>query len=249
MKRSLYGVVAFLMFLVPSTGSGADEAIGKIVALRGNAVIERDRKALEAKLKDGILLVDTVSTREASKTKMLFIDDSILTVGENTRLVIKEFVLGKEDRGRAIFNLLDGKMRSVVGKTNFEVHTPTAVAAARGTVIYFEVGMEGGKKYTLVISLDGEVLITSADPTISGRVVLTPGMMINVKHSEALPAPAPAPEGAIQAAAMSGEPARAKADSLLDIEALKATLFAPNIQQLPVLKGSVPVNVGIAFPD
>jgi len=240
------------MFLVPATRAGADDAIGKIVALRGNAVIERDRKALEAKLKDGILLVDTVATKEASKTKMLFIDDSILTVGENTRLVIKEFVYSKEDRGRAIFNLLDGKMRSVVGKTNFEVHTPTVVAAARGTVIYFEVGMEDGKKYTLVIALDGEVMITSVDPTISGRVVLTPGMMITVKQNEALPAPTHAPGEAVQAAAMTKEAARAKAESLSNLklaEALKAATLAPKIQQLPVLKGTTPAVVGIKFPN
>ena len=39
--------------------------------------------------------------------------------------------------GHRYFNLLEGKMRSVVGKTKLQIHTPTAVAAARGTVIFF----------------------------------------------------------------------------------------------------------------
>lgn len=237
------------MFFVHVARAGADDTIGKIVALRGNAVIERNQKALEAKLKDGIFLIDTVATKEASRTKMLFIDDSILTVGENTRLAIKEFVYGKDDRGRAIFNLIDGKMRSVVGKTNFEVHTPTLVAAARGTVIYFEVGMIDGIKYTLVIALDGEVNITSIDPTVTGRVVLFPGMMITVKQNEVLPTPTAAPREKLRAASMTRDSAPAKIESLSIAETLKAVADAPKIQQLPVLKGNIPVNVGVKFPN
>ena len=75
---------------------------------------------------------------KASRTKMRFIDDSILTLGENSRVSIKEYIYSKDKGGKSIFNLLDGKMRSVVGKTRFEIHTPTAVAAARGTIILLQ---------------------------------------------------------------------------------------------------------------
>ena len=73
---------------------------------------------------------DTVATMKASKAKMLFNDDSILTLGESSKVVIKEYVYNKGKGGTSVFNLLEGKMRSVVGKTKFQIHTPTAVAAA-----------------------------------------------------------------------------------------------------------------------
>lgn len=252
MKKSLCIMAAFIVLFGSAVRAVADDDIGKIVALRGKAVIERKQKAVEARLKDGVWLIDTIATGDASKTKMLFIDDSILTVGENSRVAIKEFVYGKEDRGRAIFNLLDGKMRSVVGKTNFEVHTPTLVAAARGTVIFFETGIEEGIRYTTVVCIEGEVDIRSIDPSVTGRVVLKPGMMINVKQGGALPAAGHAPATAIQAAAMTGEaapPLRGEALSTV-AETLRTLTSGPQIQQLPQqlpqLRGT-PVNIGIGF--
>ena len=123
----------------------AEQEIGKVVALRGSAAIERGGTRLTAAVNSGILPTDVIKTAGDGRVKMRFIDDSVLTVGENSRLAIKEFFYSKEKGGRSIFNLLDGKMHSVVGKTKFEVQTPTAIAAARGTVIYFEVG-EGDVK-------------------------------------------------------------------------------------------------------
>ena len=87
----------------------------------------------------GIQPNDTVRTAAGSRVKMKFVDDSVLTLVDNSKLVIKEFLYSKEKGGKSIFNLLDGKMHSIVGKTKFEVQTPTAIAAARGTVIFFQV--------------------------------------------------------------------------------------------------------------
>ncbi len=129
-------IVAFALGLFLSAGMcagvahAAGEAVSTMIAIKGMTFIERDSAERPAKVKDAVLLVDTVTTREAAKAKMLFIDDSVLTLGEKTKVVVKEYVYSKERGGTSIFNLLDGKMRVVVGKAKFEVHTPTAVAAA-----------------------------------------------------------------------------------------------------------------------
>ena len=153
-------LVLAMMIAAPGLSRGAEEKISTVVAVKGKAVIERDKKEKDAKVKDGILMVDTVSTRDASRAKMLFIDDSILTLGENSKVVIKEYVYSKEQGGKSIFNLLDGKMKAVVGKSNFEVHTPTAIAAARGTVIFFHVGVLNGVPFTNILCTDGHVMVT-----------------------------------------------------------------------------------------
>jgi len=211
-------IVAFALGLFLSAGvcagvaHAAGEAVSTMIAVKGKTFIERGSEERPAKVKDDVLLVDTVATREAAKAKMLFIDDSVLTLGEKTKVVVKEYAYSKERGGTSIFNLLDGKMKAVVGKAKFEVHTPTAVAAARGTVFLIETGLRNGVPFTDVFSLEGEVVVTpkagpgaqgggpgardsgtpdgtSADGV--GEVVLTPGNFVTVIPGAPLSPPAP----------------------------------------------------------
>src|SRR6266542_1981474 len=185
-------IYSFLMILVMSGAYGAAyaaDSVGSVIMLKGKTVIQRDKKEIEAKVKDGILLEDIISTRETSRAKMLFIDDSVLNLGEKSRVVIREFVYGKGDRGKSIFNLLDGKMRSVVGKSNFEVHTPTAVAAARGTVILFEVWKKDDKKCSPILTTQGEIILKRKDLKKKKRERLTPEKMIAICEGEPWPSP------------------------------------------------------------
>ncbi len=233
----------------------AAEDIGSVVALKGAAVIQRDSKAVDAKVKDGIQLKDSVETKVSSKMKMIFIDDSVLTMGEKTKVVIREFVYSKGKGGKSIFNLLDGKMRSVVGKSEFEVHTPTAVAAARGTVFDCEAGERGGKAYTTCTTYEGVVDIRSIDPTITGRVSLGAGMTVTVTSGQPIPAPTPAPSSTLRTGTLSGESLResggtapVEAAGGFGSAALPLVQAPPIINQPPVLT-TTPVNVGIGFPS
>ena len=236
MKTKIFILILASLLTIPSLSFGADN-IGAVVALKGNAVIQREAKAIEAKLKDSIQLVDVVETKEQTRTKMLFIDDSVLTLGEKSKVSIREFVYSKDKEGRSIFNLIDGKMRAVVGKAGFEVHTQTVVAAARGTVIDFETGLLDGKYFTTVTCLEGEVDIRSIDPTITGKIVLTRGMTVRVVAGQSLPAPKPALSGTASAAiaAEAASPAKIPLNS------------APPISQQPV-QGSTPLGIQIRFP-
>lgn len=196
--------------LSAATVHAADQQAGRLVQLRGSATIERGNAQLPAQLKAGILASDVITTANASRAKLLFIDDSVLTMAENSKLVVKEFIYSKGKEGKSVFNLLDGKMRSVVGKTKFEVHTPTAVAAARGTVIYFDVGVRNNQSYSRIICLEGNVQIRNIINTVSGQVTLTPGTMVVVKANEPPPPPVPAPpaelDRARKATQSSGDP-------------------------------------------
>jgi hypothetical protein len=163
------------------------------VALRGHAAIDRAKRITSAKVRDPLLMVDILSTMQASRAKMLFTDDSVLTMGERSRLVVEEY-MHREGKGKSVINLLDGKMRTIVGRNDFEVHTPTAIAAARGTVILFETGVRNGRRYTIIICIEGTVIVKSTDPNIKGSVRLTPGMMLTVFEAEPLPIPIQVPE-------------------------------------------------------
>jgi len=182
-----------LATLVVTNVSAEEQNVGKVVQLRGTATIERGKSQLPAQVKGGVLASDVITTASASRAKLLFIDDSVLTMSDNSKLVVKEFIYSKGKEGKSVFNLLDGKMRSVVGKTKFEVHTPTAVAAARGTVIYFEVGRVNNQAYSKIICLEGNIQIRNVISTVAGQVTLTPGTMVIVRANEPPPPPVPAP--------------------------------------------------------
>ena len=184
-----------LLFIGMAGTVFAGDEVGTIVAIRGKAFIQRGDNSFEAGVKDDLLMKDTVSTREASRAKMLFIDDSVLTIGENSRVVIEEVIYSKHKMGRSVFSLVEGKMRSVVGKTQFEIHTPTAVAAARGTVILTETGItEDGRQYTIFICLEGEIIVSPSDASMGEPVTLTPGTMLMYIAGDPFPTePSPAP--------------------------------------------------------
>ena len=240
-QRILNLIVIVGALLLTGVAVAADN-VGNVVALKGAALIQRDAKFIEAKLKDGILLQDTVETKESARAKLLFIDDSVLTMAEKSKMVIREFIYSKDARGRSIFNLIDGKMRSVVGKSDFEIHTPTVVAAARGTVFDCEVGKSGGRTFTTCTCFEGIVDIRSIDPTISGSVTLRPGMTVTVPLGQPVPAPIqapPAPTAVLQSSGFAA--AEAVTESLRSIQTPPITQQVPAVQP-PLPTGSVRVG-------
>lgn len=241
--------LATILVLIMAGAAIAKDEVGKVVALRGNAVIEREKKEIEAKVKSPILLLDNISTMEASRAKILFIDESVLTIGEKSKVAIKEFIYSREKGGKSIFNLIDGKMRSVVGKTDFEVHTPTVVAAARGTIILFETGIKNGKRFTTVISLEGTVNVINADLTIVGTVTLTPGMMVTVFEKQPPPPPTPAPASETERLRRATSAKRELAPARIgEAQVSEVKVLSPPIQQMPSRRAT-PVNIDVKFPQ
>lgn len=179
MKSLIAAVCSGVVFTI--AGTAFAEPVASVVVVRGKATVERGAKKLNAQPKLGIELKDTVATAEGGRVKLLFIDDSVLTLAEKSRMSVDTFIHSRSDRGKSLFNLLDGKMRAVVGKTLFEVKTPTVVAAARGTVILFDVGTLNGKSFTRVTCLEGIVDVRSLTATTGTKpVILSPGQSIVV---------------------------------------------------------------------
>jgi hypothetical protein len=252
-KFPLLGIIVGIVLLCSGLSAAEDEA-GSVIALRGRAAIDRSGKILDAKVRDHVLLQDIVSTFEASRVKLLFRDDSVLTLGEKSRVAVKEYVQGKEKGNKAIFNLIDGKMRSVVGKSGLEVRTPTAVAAARGTVILFETGLVNGRKFTIILAYEGEVGLQSIDPKIPGSAVLAPGMMLTVVEGEPFGTPVQASPEVIrrmlQDTDLSGHEISVPEPGLFDIGGLGVFIDIPQLPGIsqPAANTTTPVRVIVTFP-
>lgn len=144
-KRS--GFIIFILAILVSTAfpvivvDAAPKEVGSIRELRGTANILREKQKYEAQKNGPVFRSDTLRTAGKSRAKVLFIDDSLVMVGENTSFVISEHF--RDNKNISVFNLVDGVMNVIVGKSGFEVRTPTAVTAARGTS--YLVWVEGSK--------------------------------------------------------------------------------------------------------
>jgi hypothetical protein len=158
--------------------------VGIFTAVEGKAVVTHPgiQKSVPVKLQDGVLFKDIIETEKESRTKALLNDDSILTVGEHSRVEVTEHIYDPNKGVRSVVvNLVKGQVRALVGKvfsgsgSKFEIHTPTAVAAARGT--YFVVFHLNGVSGIVNVGTHGHVDFSSGGHTVNvppGQFSVTP---------------------------------------------------------------------------
>jgi hypothetical protein len=150
-----------------------EETIGQLTAVQGKVTLAHSGapSTASAQIGDGVLFKDIIETQSESRTKALFLDDSVLTVGDHSRVEITEYIFDpKQSKRSVVVTLIKGNLRALVGKvfagkgSKFEVHTPTAVAAARGT--HFVVWVEGATSGVVNIGDAGDVDFSSGERTI-----------------------------------------------------------------------------------
>ena len=126
-----------------ATYASAQTPAGSIKALTGSVSIERAGKALPAASGTAVQVGDKLTTGPKSDVTVGLSDGSEVELNESSTLVLTENILNPDgSRASTKVTLLDGLVRSLVKVApghppNFEVHTPNAVASARGTM--FEV--------------------------------------------------------------------------------------------------------------
>ncbi len=196
-QRLLLGLIAIPLTFGSSLAMGAEnikEGIGFYTAVLGHASVTHpgENQILPVKLHDEVLFKDVIQTQGESRTKALFQDDSMLTVGENSRVEIDEYIYNPEKNVRqAVVKLMQGQVRALVNKvfkangSRFEIHTPSAVAAARGT--YFTVWVENGQSGIINIGEKGRVDFTSGGMTVA----VDPGFFSVAHEGHAPSAPLP----------------------------------------------------------
>ncbi len=175
MKTRFLSLVFFLI-LVPPVLAASGKRAGDVVRVRGVVEVTGPTRKVAAIPRLPLLEDDQMLTAAASRAKMLFRDDSVLTLGPESRLVIRQYLYNPaEKRADSIYELLDGSLRSVVGNASFRVVTPTAYAAARGTI--FLVWYDRERKLTGVAVIEGEVEVGGVADGAGEILALTAGQM------------------------------------------------------------------------
>jgi hypothetical protein len=111
-----------------------------------------------------LLFRDTIETDDDSRVELLFDDQSVLTLGEDTLIEINEMLYDPRGKSReTLVKIAHGTLRVKAAKissaaSNFRVETPTAVIGVRGTEFVVKVDRGGS---TRVITIEGLVAFRS----------------------------------------------------------------------------------------
>lgn len=120
----------------------------EIIALVGSAEIKSptETKFRKARLKEALYPQEQIRTLAKSRAKLWFQDETILMLGENTKVNISNFQMDNQGRRQnALFKVFEGTMRFIIHKfysglpPGVEVEGTTAVMGIRGTDCILEV--------------------------------------------------------------------------------------------------------------
>jgi len=144
-------MMATLMFtmvaIVPA--ARAQNTVGTITQIQGVANVQRGALNVVAAPNLPVMLNDKITTQPGGSLTIGLVDNSSLQLGSDSAMTIDESVLVNGVGAPSKVGLLSGKLHSVIvgamrgSTTTFEVHTPTAVGAVRGTE--FTTDSEDGK--------------------------------------------------------------------------------------------------------
>ena len=160
--------------------SAAHAQIGSITEFTGNATIKRGKETIAAQKGTAIEQNDKIDTKNG-KLKIVFKDDTQVTVTEHSSLVIDDFVYDpKSGKGNLGMKAAGGTVRYVSGALakdpkQVKINTPTAAIAVRGTDFVMSVNETGGSMVILMPSCDWEASAIKGVSCSSGKIDVESG--------------------------------------------------------------------------
>jgi hypothetical protein len=147
MKR-LMAIAAMLCISFPICASALDAPVGSIKTLKGKGSIIRNSNSVDVQIGSKVFANDSLKTGGDGSMAMVFKDDTLLSIGPNSEVVINEFIFSPgEGKLSIITRLLKGTsvyLSGIIAKLSPEsvrFETPVANIGIRGTK--FAVSVEG----------------------------------------------------------------------------------------------------------
>lgn len=133
------GALAMISMIAVVPAAYAQNSVGTITQLTGAANIERAGATIAAAPNTAVMLHDKITTQPNASLTITMVDNSSLQLGASSTLTIDDSFLVNGVGAPSKVGLLGGTLHSVIAgamrgtTTTFEVHTPNAVGAVRGT--------------------------------------------------------------------------------------------------------------------
>jgi hypothetical protein len=184
-------IVVAMTFLACLAGSqtAAQEAIGAVSRIQGEASATRDGATRRLGLNTSVFPKDVVSTGETARLEVTFADDTRLTLGEKAKLTLDTYVFNPAAGSGTIKFGLVGPMRFLSGQvsklanSDVSVTTPVASLGIRGTEFW---GGPIDNQALGVFLIEGAVSVSNA----AGEQILSrPGQGTNIATPGSAPGP------------------------------------------------------------
>ncbi|MGA6973896.1 MAG: FecR family protein [Candidatus Binatus sp.] len=165
---TLLGLAMLCIFAVVPAAS-AQNTVGTITQVQGTANIQRNGATLAVVPNLPVLLHDRITTDPTGSLTIGLVDNSSLQLGPSSTLTIDESVLVNGVGAPSKVGLLGGHLHSIIvgamrgSSTAFQVNTPNAIGAVRGTEWDTDYDQQEKSKgcfqNTKVDVQDGQVLV------------------------------------------------------------------------------------------
>ena len=145
------GCVFILFFFITQPAVAFEtDSIGHIQTLKGSASILRGKLTMPAAIKGTVNRGDLVRTSKDGSVGIVLLDDTTLSLGPNSELVIKDYAFDpKEGKFAFLARMVKGTfsyISGLIGKlspNSVRLEIPDATIAVRGTKLFVEVQEQG----------------------------------------------------------------------------------------------------------
>ena len=167
-------LIKILIFVILTFTSVANASNNSFVGVIGAAVGDIKNQKNES-LSNGskIFFGDTIISKSKSNAQILFLDQTVLTLGEETELTIDEFVYDPNSQdGSFVSTVKTGTVKFITGQIskknpdNLEVKVPAGTLGARGT------------EFVILSESNNESTVVLLGPGPNNTLGMTPGNLI-----------------------------------------------------------------------
>lgn len=173
-----YAQAALAALLVCAAGwTASAEPVGNTSAVIPNASqVPPQGTRSDLKLRDPIIRNAELATAERGALEVTFLDGSKLTMGQNSRLTVDEYVYtGPGGTGKQTVRYTKGIFRFVSGsipKDNVKIETPTVTIGIRGTIFRSVIDEGGEGALSVEYGPNGEEYEVTVTSKKSGETVV-----------------------------------------------------------------------------
>ncbi len=140
MRHLAIGVMCVLFIISVATSAAADDPAGIVKTVKGASSIVHQGKLGPATCGQKIFMGDTVKTGPDGSLGMIFEDDTLLSLGPNSEIIINEYIFAPAQGNMSVvIRMIKGTaayLSGIIAKLSpqsVRFETPTATLGVRGT--------------------------------------------------------------------------------------------------------------------
>ncbi len=197
MIKNFFYILIIYLFLIYKSFSA--EFIGVVGVAVGEINNQNNEKLLSG---SKIFYGDTIVVKSKSNAQILFLDETVMTVGEDTELTIDDFIYDPQTNiGNFVTDIKSGVVKTISGKIsennpeNLEIKIPNGSLGVRGTE--FLVSLNDKKESTVLLlgpgpentlgMVPGNIKLTDG---INSTDITSPGFQAMIQNVVSLASPA-----------------------------------------------------------